>query len=196
MERLTTNKDVSEMGMYELAHNSCYIKNGKTRYRDFERDIDTRDLARNLMKIFADEEIYIDDDNFDDEMLELLSNGTSTIEGLIASFYCNMWAMAELRERLKEYEDAEEQGRLVKLPCKVGDIVYEVNEMRNYVSEFVITSITIYLHSVQYNWKLVNGIYKNSVGFADFHIGKTVFLTKSEAEVKLAELRGMKNNEN
>lgn len=196
MQRLTTNKDVSEMGMYELAHNSCYIKNGQTRYRDFERDIDTRDLVRNLMKIFADEEIYIDDDNFDDEMLELLSNGTSTIEGLIALFYHNMWAMAELRERLKEYEDAEEQGRLVKLPCKVGDIVYEVNEMRNYVSEFVITSITIYPHSVQYNWKLVNGTYKNSVGFADFQIGETVFLTKSEAEAKLAELRGTKNNEN
>lgn len=28
MERLTTNKDVSEMGMYELAHNSCYYKDG------------------------------------------------------------------------------------------------------------------------------------------------------------------------
>lgn len=26
MERLTTDKDVSEMGMFELAHNSCYIK--------------------------------------------------------------------------------------------------------------------------------------------------------------------------
>lgn len=28
MERLTTNKDVSEMGMFELAHNSCYCKDG------------------------------------------------------------------------------------------------------------------------------------------------------------------------
>lgn len=28
--------------------------------------------------------------------------------------------------KLKEYEDAEEQGRLLRLPCKVGDIVYRI----------------------------------------------------------------------
>ena len=39
MERLTTDKDVSEMGMFELAHNSCYIKDGKARYRDYNLDI-------------------------------------------------------------------------------------------------------------------------------------------------------------
>lgn len=26
-------------------------------------------------------------------------------------------------EKLKEYEDLEEQGRLIKLPCKIGDVV-------------------------------------------------------------------------
>ena len=30
----------------------------------------------------------------------------------------------KLAERLKEYEDLEEQGLLLKLPCKVGDTVY------------------------------------------------------------------------
>lgn len=29
MDRLTSNKSVSEMSMYELAHNSCYAKDGK-----------------------------------------------------------------------------------------------------------------------------------------------------------------------
>ena len=33
---------------------------------------------------------------------------------------------AELRERLKEYEDLEEQGLLVKLPCRVGDTVHAI----------------------------------------------------------------------
>lgn len=113
--RLTTNKDVSEMGMYELAHNGCYIKDGKARYRDFQSDIDARDFARKLIKTFTDEEVYFDDDNFDDEMLALLIDGTSTIKGLIALFYRNLWAMAELREKLKDYEDADEQGRLFKL---------------------------------------------------------------------------------
>ena len=29
--------------------------------------------------------------------------------------------------KLKDYEDAKEQGLLLRLPCKVGDIVYKVN---------------------------------------------------------------------
>lgn len=126
MERLTTNKDVSEIGMYELAHNSCYYKDGVARYRDFENDIDARELTRKLLNDYADgDDAFVDDDDFDEEMLELLMYGTSKTEGLIALFYRNMWAMADLRERLKEYEDLEEQGRLVKLPCKVDEKIKE-----------------------------------------------------------------------
>lgn len=29
-------------------------------------------------------------------------------------------------EKLAKYEDMEEQGLLIKLPCKVGDTVYEI----------------------------------------------------------------------
>ena len=36
-------------------------------------------------------------------------DGICTPRGLIATFYQNLWAMAELRERLKYYEDLEEQ---------------------------------------------------------------------------------------
>ena len=49
MNRLTTDKPVSDMGGYELAHNCCYIQNGLARYRDYDKDIDARDLARHLM---------------------------------------------------------------------------------------------------------------------------------------------------
>lgn len=34
-------------------------------------------------------------------------------------------------EKLADYEDAEEQGRLVKLPCKVGDTVYLIDRDEN-----------------------------------------------------------------
>lgn len=105
--RLTTDKPTKEMGMYELAHNSCYIdKDGNTRYRDFNTDVDARMLARELLKKYADgDDAFTDDDNFDDEIMELLQYGTRTIEGLIALFYRNLWAMSELRETLKQYED-------------------------------------------------------------------------------------------
>ena len=31
-------------------------------------------------------------------------------------------------QKLADYEDLEEQGLLLKLPCRVGDIIYEVDE--------------------------------------------------------------------
>lgn len=45
MDRLTSNKPVSEMNMYELAHNSCYSKDGNARITYFENDFDARGLA-------------------------------------------------------------------------------------------------------------------------------------------------------
>lgn len=98
-----------------------------------------------------------------------------------------------LIERLGKYEDLEEQGRLAKLPCKVGDTVYGINTDRNIVSALKIISVKIYSYAIYFNYQLIDGIYKNIVSFTDFDIGKTVFLTKSEAETKLKELRGGEN---
>lgn len=90
-----------------------------------------------------------------------------------------------LLEALGKYEDLEEQGRLLRLPCKVGDTVYKIT--RNFISEYKIISETIYPYSIQFNWQCTKGIYGNLVGFADLEIGKTVFLTREEAETKLKE---------
>lgn len=122
MERLTSNKTTSDMNMLELAHNSCYIdEKHNARYRDYEQDIDSRELVRKLVKDMCDEDLsYMSDERFDQYMAEMLSVGVSDTIGLLAVFYRNLWAMAELREKLKEYEDLEEQGRLIKLPVKDG----------------------------------------------------------------------------
>lgn len=47
MERLTTNKSVSNMSMIELAYNSCYVDSeGNARYRDYEMEMDARDFSQ------------------------------------------------------------------------------------------------------------------------------------------------------
>lgn len=106
MKRLTSYKPVAKMGMFELAHNSCYIKGGRARYRDFGLDEDARVLTRKLLKAHAGggDAIACDED-FDDWIVENLQDGMDSIEGLIALFYRNLWAMADLWERLKSYED-------------------------------------------------------------------------------------------
>lgn len=194
MERLTTNKDISEMGMYELAHNSCYYKDGVARYRDFKTDIDARDLARELAWMLADIELSSHNDNFDEEIIENLQHDiTKEPIGLIALFYRNLWVMADLRERLKDYEDLEEQGRLVKLPCKVGDVVYRIN--------IGAMKPLIPLRVVEYRFKIVGNCIREKICCSDDFlckqpsiiyyaedIGNKVFLTKSEAEQKLKEM--------
>lgn len=104
--------------------------------------------------------------------------------------------ISDALEKLAKYEDLEEQGRLIKLPCKVGDTVWDndygrpcaytitafsFGECEEYICEPVTTKEAVFY-------------YANSSGsitgsFAESEIGKTVFLTKTEAESKLKELR-------
>ena len=123
MKRLTMD-NVEEMGMYSLAHNCCYIdKNRNTRYRDFEIDIDARELAKGLLRELTEDAVSFEsDEDFDAWMGCCIGeDGISTPRGLIANFYQNLWAMAELREKLKYYEDLEEQRRLLVLPSHIAE---------------------------------------------------------------------------
>ena len=178
------------MSMIELAHNSCYADDKRNaRYRDYEMDMDARDFARNLMVTLAKDEMPISDTEFDEEILDDLAiDPFSDVRGLIALFYRNMWAMANLRETLKKYEDLEEQGRLIKLPCKVGDTVYAIgfNNNKPIIYESVVLRILITEKEIVFNVKVdefeINSQLKQSM------FGKTVFLTQAEAEQKLKEM--------
>ncbi len=90
-------------------------------------------------------------------------------------------------EKLAEYENAEEEGRLVVLPCKVGDVLYKPT--RSFVSEYKVRFIEVsscnclFLHT-----SVVKGINDSGETFKEDDIGKTVFLTKEEAEKALKEM--------
>ena len=100
--------------------------------------------------------------------------------------------MAEYMNRLAHYEDMEEQGRLVVLPCKVGDWVYalwdvptaakyviycaEVKEIRIANRNCRLTT-TYLLEPIEYRGRRKE--------YRDDDIGKTVFLTSEEAEKAL-----------
>lgn len=92
--------------------------------------------------------------------------------------------------KLADYEDLEEQGLLVRLPCKVGDTVYVPT--RVLVSEFKITTIFCDIQGTYFYWLFCCGIYERTNGFNERDIGKTVFLTREEAEKKLEEVQNDK----
>lgn len=114
--------------------------------------------------------------------------------------------ISDALEKLADYEDLEEQGRLIKLPCKVGDTVYVVTSpfnvfddieydenMKDEVYESYVSSITFYECGEQY--RIYAKATNHFIGayFRECDFGKTVFLAKSEAEAKLKELRGEEN---
>lgn len=88
-----------------------------------------------------------------------------------------------LATKLKDYEDLEEQGKLIKLPCKIGDKVWHISGRD--IKEDVISGIEYSYDGMFYIWSNEDTWLG---GFNDI-----VFLTKSEAEAKLKELRGEEN---
>lgn len=102
--------------------------------------------------------------------------------------------VADCMKDYLKYRKLEEQGLLLKLPCKAGDKVYSVT--RGFISKYIICSIQKYTEGFFFNWKCEEGIYANTRGFTEFEIGKTVFLTKEEAEQKLKEMESDTNGKN
>ena len=103
--------------------------------------------------------------------------------------------LAEWLEELKSYKEAEEHELLLRLPCKVGDKVwdndfghpesYEIKAFSygycdSYVEPDIEDEIIFYYEN-----------YPGSItgAFPMSEIGKTVFLTREEAEKKLKEIK-------
>lgn len=87
-------------------------------------------------------------------------------------------------DHLRELAQAEKDGRLVMLPCRVGDVVYEANK-RGFISTYKVISIHLSAYSTRIVWELLDGVYSNLNGFEASTLGKTVFLTREEAQAAL-----------
>lgn len=87
--------------------------------------------------------------------------------------------------RLRELGEADKDGRLVVLPCKAGDTVYEVTS-RKTISEYRVKAIRVESFCAFIEWDIVAGFVDKSLfGVSVDEIGKSVFLTREEAEKAL-----------
>lgn len=105
------------------------------------------------------------------ELKELKENGTFT--GL------ELAKLAIMQKELKSYKDLEEQGLLMRLPCKVGDSVFII--VGKDISRQGIRKIEISDNSIIFKTNRQKRIFN----VAEF--GKTVFLAREDAEKKLEE---------
>lgn len=104
-------------------------------------------------------------------------------------------------EKLKEYEDLEEQGKLLKLPCAVGDIVYalwSVPTEQKYViypAEVKEICIGIYNNRRTIKYRLEPISFRGRIlNFYSDDFGKKIFLEESEAENALKQMNEMEGN--
>lgn len=95
-------------------------------------------------------------------------------------------------KKLKDYEDAEEQGLLLRLPCKVGDEIFlDFAGFGTDIDKFTVKDFhldcfedgeTILFCDYESNDKTLSG----QIDVMEFE--KSVFLTRAEAEAKLKEM--------
>lgn len=92
-------------------------------------------------------------------------------------------------DRLEKLAEADRDGRLAVLPCKAGDTVYEVTS-RKTISEYRVKAIRVELFCTFIEWDIVAGFVDKSIfGVPVDEIGKTIFLTRKEAEKALEAMK-------
>lgn len=98
--------------------------------------------------------------------------------------------------KLAELEDLEEQGRLLRLPCKKGDIVWELCECDDGVFRIFPMEVKVVaafgellrISSRCCVWNIYAESDYTKMYKSFYDIGTSVFLTREEAEVKLKEI--------
>ena len=124
-------------------------------------------------------------EQYDEEVKKIVEEGKriGIIQGLkiepceMNTHHCRM-----ILEKLADYEEAEEQGLLVRLPCPIGTTVWDICGMN--IRENVLSGIECGKDGKQFLWA-------NNDEFLG-ELNDLVFLTREEAEKKLEE---MKNND-
>lgn len=169
MKRLTTDKPMNNL---EALLNYAHGKDGRAclSYADGEYDVDLCEYVASLCR----------KKGCDMTADSVMESGCMECDCEMAVLYVAATQAAELRAKLKAYEDAEEQGRLVELPpCKSGDnvwIIYEdkIHKLRVQGMSLTITN-KVLLHFGGYPITCIYAL----------ELGKKFFLTREEAEAAL-----------
>lgn len=113
--------------------------------------------------------------------------------GFMCSCYCDNCSkgtgdcdrLKAMVNRLAKFEDLEEQGLLVRLPCKIGDSLYCIDN--GIVETLIVNSFRIY------NFNRVEIDFENASGFTlctfAGELDEGYFLSREEAEKKLEEMK-------
>lgn len=106
------------------------------------------------------------------ELKELKENGTFT--GL------ELAKLAIMQKELKEYKDLEEQGLLVRLPCKVGDTMYDIVGKPLRIVEHKVDAF--HIDKKGFHLQIINGVLEKKQE-------AKVYFSREEAKKNLEEMK-------
>lgn len=149
--------------MERLTYWNCKEK-GSALPVSINEDGDTVDLETLCARLAAYEDTGLTPEEFDKLAREM---SRTRIDCGILTF-----------DRLRELAEADRDGRVVVLPCKVGDTVYVPDRNNRKVLEKEVRQVSFNHHG---KWLVFVGCLV--VGVEEF--GKTAFLTRAEAEAAL-----------
>ncbi len=95
-------------------------------------------------------------------------------------------------DHLRELAEADKDGRVVVPPCKVGDTVWANLDGMRHTRKCVIEFVNIGNHVTTIVFSTVDGL-REQYGVNPSSFGKTVFLSREEAEKALQEMEGKKD---
>jgi hypothetical protein len=97
-----------------------------------------------------------------------------------------------LLKHIRELAEADKEGRVVVLPCKVGHRVFALLDTDKHISECEVKQIGLG-DEIGFVGLEPIGARGREYGVSLKGFGKTVFLTREEAEKALAKMEGKKN---
>lgn len=96
-------------------------------------------------------------------------------------------------DKLAMYEDLEEQDRLLKLPCRLGDTVYILNQKR--IIPLEICEIYFNSHGIEMAAKNRKELGYRTINLTEDGIGVEWYKTEEEAEAVINKLKGKDNKD-
>lgn len=110
-----------------------------------------------------------------------------TEDGMITPSYSD-YPTRRIIERLADYEDAEDQGYLWRLPCKEGDTVYAIEGEELFTLK---ATKTVYFIEGKLHIECESCRFVGAYCYED--LGTKLFLIKEEAEQELSMQKGDKS---
>lgn len=121
-------------------------------------------------------------DYSDDECTYIIGVGNKTCEEFCKNAVdgCKNCYIQQVFKKLADYEDLEEQGLLVRLPCKVGDTMYDIVGKPLRIVEHKVDAF--HIDKKGFHLQIINGVLEKKQE-------AKVYFSREEAEKKLEELK-------